>query len=165
MKILTPPAQSFLSFCQSHRLQPYIIVGLTTIRKIFPFTLAAITLPQITSDIHLHPACTLFFTSFLCCLLLLTPGIYTLLLSLPLLLACSSFHLSSFSFTHISSLTSTDFHPSSHQCVCLPYQVLFHLRPIEHNVVCKHHSPQRPLADLICEPVHYHCKQGRGSEW
>lgn len=101
MKILTPPAQSFLSFCQSHCLQPYIIVGLTTIRKIFPFTLAAITLPQITSDIHLHPACTLFFTSFLCCLLLLTPGIYTLLLSLPLLLACSSFHLTSLSFTHI----------------------------------------------------------------
>lgn len=97
MKILTAPAQSFLSFCQSHRLQPYIIVGLTTIRKIFPFTLAAITLPQITSDIHLHPACTLFFTSFLRCLLLLTP----LLLSLPLLLACSFFHLSSLSFTHI----------------------------------------------------------------
>lgn len=97
MKILTAPAQSFLSFCQSHRLQPYIIVGLTTIRKIFPFTLAAITLPQITSDIHLHPACTLFFTSFLRCLLLLTP----LLLSLPLLLACSFFHLSSLSFTHV----------------------------------------------------------------
>lgn len=141
MKILTPPAQSFLSFCQSHRLQPYIIVGFTTIRKIFPFTLAAITLPQITSDIHLHPACTLFFVLSVA---FDTRYLYssTVTTSTP----CMFIFPSVFTFihTHISSLASTDFHPSSHQCVCLPYQVLFHLRPIEHNVVCKHHSTETP---------------------
>lgn len=59
--------------------------------------------------------------------------------------------------THVICLASTDFHTSffKNTSTCS----LFY---IDYTVVLEHHSPQRLLPDLICQPDHHHSKQEGG---
>lgn len=146
MKILTPPARSELPVFLSKPLSPTIHHSRSHYdQKNIPFHSCCYhsatnhlwhsSPPRLHSLLHLFFVLSVAFD---------TRYLYssTVTTSTP----CMFIFPSVFTFihTHISSLASTDFHPSSHQCVCLPYQVLFHLRPIEHNVVCKHHSTETP---------------------